>query len=241
MKTVGIIGFGTFGSFMAEQLKPHFGITVYDTRRISGEAKRRGVKSASLAETASTPIVIISVPVQSMETVLKKIKPFLHKGALVVDVCSVKVKPVALMKRLLPKNVEIIGTHPLFGPQSGKRGIKGLTIVVCGVRTKRLKTVRGFLEKELGLVVEEMTPEEHDMEMAETQALAHFIGQGLKEMNLNDDHRNIATYESLLAVRDTVKDDTPELFETIEKWNPYAKAEREKLLQVLRKIHGRLK
>lgn len=227
---VGIIGFGNFGKFMAEQLGPYFEITVYD----------RKIEGFSIEKAASRGIVIIAVPVQSLESVLKGIRPFLKKGALVVDVSSVKVKPVELMEKYLPENVEIIGTHPLFGPQSGKHGIKGLTIVVCGVRTKRLKQAEDFL-KEIGLNVEEMTPEQHDREMAKKQAIAHFLGKALKEIGLEDDRRNISTYRSLLALRDTVKDDTPELFETIEEWNPYAKAEREELLRTLKKIHGRLK
>jgi prephenate dehydrogenase len=45
-----------------------------------------------------------------------------------VDVTSVKVKPLEIIEKYFPKDkFQILGTHPMFGPQSGASGIKKLT------------------------------------------------------------------------------------------------------------------
>ncbi len=240
METIGIIGFGNFGRFMTQHLAPHFDVTVYDKRDITKEAKKLGVKSAPLKETASKGIVILSVPVQRLEGVLKQIKPHLAEGTLVMDVSSVKVIPVQLMQKHLPPGTEFISTHPLFGPQSGKSGIKGMTIVVCPVRTRRFAQVSAFLRDKLGLKVEEKTPRQHDAEMAETQTLAHFIAKALQEMGVKENGSPLATHRSLVALRNTVKGDSPELFDTIQSYNPFAAKARAKLLTALQEIDAGL-
>ena len=71
-------------------------------------------------------IVVVAVPVAVMPTVFKAIAPHLQPGALVVDVGSVKMLPAQWMTELLPDYVEIVATHPLFGPQSVARdGLPG--------------------------------------------------------------------------------------------------------------------
>ena len=64
---------------------------------------------------------------QKLEPVLKEVAPFIKPGALVVDVASVKVKPTGWMEQHVPAHADIVGLHPLFGPQSGKNGIAGLS------------------------------------------------------------------------------------------------------------------
>ena len=66
-----------------------------------------------------------------MREVVADLALLLKPGTLVLDVGSVKVEPVAIMKELLPETVGIVGTHPLFGPQSAQNGIHGLQIAIC--------------------------------------------------------------------------------------------------------------
>lgn len=238
MKTLGLIGFGQFGQFAASHLKNHFKVTVFDEKDVSAAAKKLGVKTGTLKQTAQCDVVVLAVPVASLEKTLKEIAAHLKDGSWVADVCSVKEKPVAWMKQILPENVHVVGTHPVFGPQSGKSGIQALPIVVCPVRGDATKVTAFF--KKLGLAVIQTTPNKHDKDMAYSQALAHFVGQALKEMRLPDVQEKAATYQALLAVRDLVKDDSPELFETIEKDNPHAKQVRQRFLDTLTQIHERV-
>ncbi|HLD75649.1 MAG TPA: prephenate dehydrogenase/arogenate dehydrogenase family protein, partial [Candidatus Norongarragalinales archaeon] len=120
MKKLGLIGFGNFGRFAAEHLGEDFEILAYDPQMT--QEINSNVKSVSLDEAASQPLVLLCVPLQNLPSVLEQIKPNVRPGALVVDTCSVKIKPSKAMEESIPEGVQIIGTHPLFGPQSGKNG-----------------------------------------------------------------------------------------------------------------------
>jgi prephenate dehydrogenase len=237
---LGLIGFGAFGRFMVKHLKRFFDIHVYDGRNITGPAKKLGVKTAPLKDVASKRIVVIAVPVQCFGSVIGQIKGFVRPESLVLDVSSVKVKPVMLMKKHLPKNVDIIGTHPLFGPQSGKRGIKGLKIVLCPVRIKSIAKMKNFLTSRLGLNVMVKTPEEHDRQMAYVQGMTHFIGKAVNEMDIKDFDQKTAAYQHVLDIKEMLKDDSLDLFLTLEKENPYAKSVRKKFVKRLQQIEKRI-
>lgn len=241
MKSLGIIGFGNFGKFAALHLKAHFDVSVFDAGNIQSEAKKIGVKPASLEKAAGGDVVLLSVPVQNLEDALLKIRPSLKKDAIVLDVCSVKEKPAQLMDQHLPAGVQAIGTHPLFGPQSGKDGLTGLQIVICPIRAdaKTVEKTRAFL-KRLGLDVLDMTPAEHDEWMAKTQALAHYVGRAAKELDLPKAPFRLATYDAFLHLRDFVKDDSDALFGTIQDENPHAANERKRLRGKLDEIEKRL-
>jgi len=241
-KEIGLIGFGNFGQFLVPYLKPYFQIHTYDPKSNSRIAKKFGVKFSSLKEVASKDIVILSVPVQNLEFVLKKIRGFVKPDALVLDVSSTKVKPVNLMKKYLPGGVDILATHPLFGPQSGKNGIEGLKIVLCPVKLNksRLSRVKNFLSKKLKLKILVKSPQQHDKEMAYVQALSHFIGKAMNDMEIPESEQSTRTYEYLLGVKKVVGNDSRDLFLTLQKENVYAKGVRVKFIKALNKIEREL-
>lgn len=81
------------------------------------------------------------------------------------------------MKHFLPKTCNLLTIHPVFGPQSGKNGIKGLKCMFSNIRCdeKIYQDFKDIFEHKLELKILEMTPEEHDKEMAYIQGLSHFI------------------------------------------------------------------
>jgi prephenate dehydrogenase len=154
----------------------------------------------------------------------------------------VKVRPVELMQRILPAECEILATHPLFGPQSGAKGIAGLPMVVWPVRIadERYGRIRGFLADRLRLDVSEVSPEEHDREMAYVHALTFFLGKALGEIDIPDTPLKTKTYQHLLDVRHIVEGDSEALFETIQLFNPYAEEVRARFVQHLDDIEAAL-
>ena len=102
---------------------------------------------------------------------------------MVLDTCSVKEAPLRSLLALLPPHVEVLGTHPLFGPDSGRKGIEGLKIALCParIRTETYQTIRGYLEARR-LVVIETTPEDHDRCIAQSQAIFHLIARAIKQL-----------------------------------------------------------
>jgi prephenate dehydrogenase len=227
---------------MAEQLSPHTAVVVSSRTANSHEVEAAGARLVSFSEAAAQQVVVPSVPVQNLEAVLERMVPYLRPGALVADVSSVKTVPVELMKRILPADCEILATHPLFGPQSGAGGIKGLPMVVWPVRVgdARLSRVQTFLVSTLGLDVMVVSPAEHDKEMAYVQALTFFLGKALGEIDIPDTPLKTKTYQHLLDVKRIVRGDSPELFETIQQFNPYAEGVRELLTRHLGEIEAEL-
>lgn len=240
MKELGFIGFGSFGQFIVPHLKPYFKITVCDRIDYSDAARERGVKWGTLEECAAKEMVVLAIPVQFLEELLVEIKDLVRPKSLVFDVSSVKVKPTELMIKHLPATVDIIGTHPLFGPQSGKNGIAGLNLVVCPVRTKRQESLLRFFSYELKLNVLERTPTVHDQQMAYVQALTHFVGRAINEMDIPDVEQKTPAYQYLLNIKRNLGQDSMDLFMTIEKENPYAKAVREHFLEELNILNRKI-
>jgi prephenate dehydrogenase len=227
-QTVGIIGFGAFGRLIATHLRPHFALTAYDpATAMRGWDEAVGVAHADLADAAACDIVILATPVDRLAAALAAVRDHLRPGALVLDVCSVKVIPAGLMRNLLPDTVEAIGTHPLFGPQSGRYGIAGLKMAVCPIHTplhgrSRARRLAAFVRKALKLRVFITTPEAHDQEAAMVQGLTHLIAKVLVQMEPLPTRMTTASFDRLMQAVDMVRYDAAEVFLAIERLNPYS-------------------
>ncbi|MBI4456447.1 MAG: prephenate dehydrogenase [Acidobacteria bacterium] len=221
--SVGVLGRGRFGSMVVEYLSRDLPVRWHDPRYLEG---------STLAETLLSDVVLLCVPIRAIRNVCRQIAPLLRPGQLVIDTCSVKVRPIRWLLEELPKSVDILGTHPLFGPDSGKNGIRGLKIALCQVRGNRIGPIRAYLES-LGLQVIETTPDQHDREMAETQALFHLISRAIQNTRL--DRRQISTPgpEQFFELLYSLQNDSMELFADLESENPYAAAVRHRLIQAL--------
>lgn len=194
--------------------------------RNPGGKDRAGRRFTFVAlETAlAQDIIVLSLPAQFIGEFLKVNKKLVNPTALVLDVASVKTRPLADMKRYLPKTCQIIGTHPIFGPGSAGGGIKGLPIVVWPERCDReiFHTLCSLL-KQAGLVVIEKSPEEHDRAMAYVLGLTQYIGRALDQIDIHDNGINTPAYNDLLDMRRIQGTDSWELFYSIMRLNPYAK------------------
>jgi prephenate dehydrogenase len=237
---IGIVGFGQFGQFAARHLAPFFDVAVCDAVERRHEARQIGVRWGDLETVANRKIVIFAVPLGSFESVLKRAVPALRSDAMCFDVCSVKMEPLRLMREILPETVEIIGTHPLFGPQSGRDGIEGMRIAFCPLRTQRAAEIKRFLAESLKLRVFEKSPEEHDREMAHVQALTHFVARALDELHVADSELATVSYEELMRAARLVSEDSWELFRTIQRGNPFADEKRRAFIEKLIEIEKRM-
>ncbi|AAM30971.1 MULTISPECIES: prephenate dehydrogenase [Methanosarcina] len=119
-------------------------------------------------------IVIVSVPINATEETIAEIAPKMKAGSILMDFTSIKVGPVEAMRKFAPKDVEILGTHPMFGPTIPT--IRGQTVIlvpVKGYSEKWFPVIRQLFE-ESGAHVEITTAEEHDRLVSVVQGLTHF-------------------------------------------------------------------
>lgn len=220
---IGIIGFGAFGRLIADHLQPYFHLRAYDPALPPGSfAKMNTVVLTSLSNAARCPIVVLATPVGSLDETVAAINPHLQPGALVLDVGSVKAIPAEIMRRGLPEHVDIVATHPLFGPQSARGGIKGLKIAICPIRGGRVPRVAAFLRRVLGLDVIITTPEAHDREAAVVQGLTHLVAKVLVQMGPLPTRMTTRSFDLIMQAVEMVRDDAPEVFQAIERANPYS-------------------
>jgi prephenate dehydrogenase len=219
---IGLIGVGAFGEFCIPHLRRFFDIRLFDPgRNLDVVCERHGVEAVALAEAASQDAVLLAVPFRQLRDVARAVAPHLRPGSLVVDVCSIKTKPMAILEGELPANVDIVGTHPLFGPQSGRNGISDLRIALCPVRGRSAPILERFLRRQLGLDVIRTSAERHDRQMAYVQGLTQVIARIVVAMDVPPLDQTTTAFSHLEKMVGMVRHDSDDLFRTIVAENPY--------------------
>lgn len=182
----------------------------------------------------------MAVPLGAMEALLGRLAQCINSEALVMDVCSVKQEPLRLMQKRLPK-IELLGTHPLFGPQSAKDSWRDHRLVICRLAALSAKAelmLQFFREQ--GLQLFEITAEQHDRQMASVQALTHFIARALAGCEVSNSELATTAFSHLCKVAELLGNDSWELFKTIELGNPFAAEARRRFMQELESLERRL-
>ncbi len=245
MNSIGVIGYGRFGEMWARALAPLRPTLVYDLkwdRQGTRPALPPPLAQATLEHIAKCNVLFLAVPISQIEACCRRLSPELSTETVVVDVCSVKLHPAKIMQATLRREQPLIGTHPLFGPDSVARlGLEGRKIVFCRLRAtpEQSKTVGSILEL-LKLQIIESTPEEHDRQMAHSQALVHLLGRALASLNLGKQEISTPDYESLLNIGSLVNNDTWQLFFDMQRYNPYAEEMRRTLRASLDDLETRI-
>jgi prephenate dehydrogenase len=145
------------------------------------------------------------------------------------------------MESLLPKSIDFLPTHPMFGPDSASESLDGRKIVLCPGRigAERLRGVRRYLSQK-GLTVIETTPDEHDRQMAVSLSLTHFIGRSLAEYGARPLDMDTEGYQRLLHILGVVEHDSWELFSDMHRFNPYAADHRRAFMTAAERIEALL-
>ncbi|KAL5758410.1 hypothetical protein ACOSP7_021021 [Xanthoceras sorbifolium] len=220
---IAIIGFGNFGQFLAKTLVRHNHTLLLHSRtdytHIAHQLNASFYSDIHDLCEHHPDVVLISTSILSTETVLKSI-PFqrLKRSTLFVDVLSVKEFPRNLFFKYLPREFDILCTHPMFGPESGKDSWFGLPFVYDKVRLgddeERVRRVDKFLDifaKE-GCRMVEMTCAEHDRYAAGSQFVTHTMGRVLERFGVESSPINTKGYETLLDLVENTKGDSFELY-----------------------------
>lgn len=136
---------------------------------------------------AQADLVIISVPIAVTEEVIREVAPAMRPGACLMDVTSLKVSPLQAMLQHAPEGVEVIGTHPMFGPTV--ESLLRQVVVLCPGRGEVwFPWLKQLLESQ-GAIIKLASPAQHDQMMSIIQGLRHFstiaLGRCLETMNIN--------------------------------------------------------
>ena len=122
MKIAIIGGTRGLGKWIASFLSNKGFDVVITGRNVStGESvsKKLGVDytwdNIQVASTAD--VVIIAIPIDITPKIIREIAPLMKEGSLLLDVTSVKMEPSKVMQEYAAPGVEVLPTHPMFGPR----------------------------------------------------------------------------------------------------------------------------
>lgn len=224
LKSVGIVGYGAFGTLIHELLRkfaPSVQVKVFSSRFTSD-----GKTFFDLADVAACDAVVLSVPISAFEATLKKIQSLLASETVIVDVATVKGHTAKLLKKYL-KGRRYISTHPMWGPESYKKkgnSVHGLRIVITDhtLAAQEYAALRAAL-KSIGFDIVEMTAKKHDTHLASTLFLTHFLGQTITKAQFDRTDIDTLSFGFLMDAVESVRHDKA-LFQDVFKYVPECKA-----------------
>lgn len=222
VKKAAIIGFGRFGELLANLGKDTFDLYVIEPDPARREAARQsGFRLISFESLDDVELIFLSVPISQIEDTIQALVPFVDERHLIIDICSVKVYPARLMQKYLTKSM-LLATHPMFGPDSAKSGLKGLRVAFCPLRidAANAEPIRSFWTN-LGATVTVTTPEQHDKDSVYSQAFTHSVARIIRNMHLPQVDFRTRSFDSLTQVAQFSANDSEQLFHDMLFYNPY--------------------
>jgi prephenate dehydrogenase len=238
-KEIALIGYGRFGKLLARHLHTRFSLLAADPALKRSD---RFVRRVTTERAFQSPVIVLAVPIRKLKALLARHGRRCNPGALVIDVCSVKEAPIGWMKQYLPSSVALLGTHPLFGPDSAPDSLTHHPVILCPERisSRRLQSIRRHLTS-VGLQHTDMTPADHDRLMARSLFLAQLIGRGLSEMPLPAHRATTMNYRNLIRIVTTAENDSKELFRDMYRYNRFARAIPDEVVRSFTKVAAALK
>ncbi|KAH9304582.1 hypothetical protein KI387_008986, partial [Taxus chinensis] len=236
---IGIVGYGNFGQFLAKTIvRQGHTVLAYSRTDHSEVACKMGVSFYMDRDDfceEHPEVILLCSSIISTESVLRSFPTQrLKRNTLFVDVLSVKEFPRNLFLQVLPPEFDILCTHPMFGPESGKSGWSGLPLVYekvrigQGLRAERCERFLDIFARE-GCRMVEMSCAEHDRHAAESQFITHTVGRMLGKLNLESSPINTKGYESLLRIVENTSGDSFDLYYGLFMYNVNATEQLERL------------
>ncbi|MEF2146477.1 MAG: prephenate dehydrogenase/arogenate dehydrogenase family protein [Desulfovibrionaceae bacterium] len=208
---IGIVGaMGRMGRFLAERAEAA-------GREVVG--LDRPLETAGLDQLDSCCLVLLCVPVPALDEVLGLVVPHLAPGAILADICSVKVLPMQRMTTAY--DGPVIGTHPLFGPVIPE-GFAPRVAVTPASGADPAPVVE--LLADMGFQPFTGTAEEHDRAVAYVQGL-NFIStvahlSAMRQVRGIENYLTPSFQRRLDSASKMLTEDRA-LFETISESNPF--------------------
>jgi len=150
--TIGVVGFGNFGQFLSRTFIKYASVVGTSRSDYTSAAEAMGAKYVPLSDPEEflkqVDVVLFAVAIKSFKNTVENLLPAIQKdmerrlqndeqGICFVDVCSVKEHPRQVMLDLLPLEADILCTHPMFGPISGKNGWNDLRFIYEKTRVNK--------------------------------------------------------------------------------------------------------
>ena len=201
-------------------------------------ARVLGVYPGSMEDVSHSDIVLVSVPMEAVTEICRRLGERMKKGSALVEISAVKTGVEKLAEKI-PEHIGFLSLHPLFGPDA--RSVKGQNIAMVLNRENLWGcTLLEDLEKK-GAKLVTMSSKDHDRYMACIQSLHHFallsLGYTLKtclcevgfeEVLTRSMRSTLRNLRSMQKNLDTIID--------IQENNPYSREARELFLRTVKEF-----
>jgi prephenate dehydrogenase len=225
-KTVefALIGAGRFGSFWAKHISRFYPVCVYDTdpdkRTITGD----NIQWAELPACLAKSFIFLTLPIRQIRNFIRDNRSLLTPGTVIIDCASIKEPVMQWIETELPKEVYYIASHPLFGPDSARGGLKDhiITLIPGRVPYDKYMFIVRLLTEKMHLRVENMPAAEHDRLMAYNLSLIHHLGRTFDRMNISRIPLMMDSLSKLNSIARVVMHDSDELFYDFYNYNRFS-------------------
>jgi hypothetical protein len=187
-------------------------------------------------------VLILAIPLVDFESIVSSLPPSLLHKKLIVDVCPLSVFPKSILLHNLPKDTDIICSHPMFGPSNGESW-DSQPYVFEKVRVSNNRRADAFLRvfERARCQMVQMTSEQQDVLTADAEFVIQLTGRLLGDGNmLPPTPVSSKEYTALCDVTDMTRGDSFDKFYGMYKFNDRAKDHMKQLRENLAKIERQL-
>lgn len=242
--TIAVIGFGRFGQLLTQIFLKWSDTNILVVSSKKQHQTHQRLSFVNLQEITLADLIIPCVPISAFGKTIQKIASIAKNSAIVMDVCSVKIVPVQLMKAFLPKHIQIIASHPMFGPDSFRinKGLKNLRLVLHNITAYRQEflCITSFF-KQLGIKIIELNPQKHDQLLAWSLGYSYLVGKIGQQLKLKETPIDTFDFKLLIQNMKIVGSDSEELFIDMQTYNPFAGEVHRKFFLTTQKILSEIK
>ncbi len=164
-------------------------------------AKEMEVEPGTILDAASSDIVILAVPTEEMVRVATETASLMRTGSLLVDLASVKTGISDKIAEKIPRQLEYVSLHPLFGPNIDDLHNQVIVALSYQVGQKWSKLAKSL--QSVGAKIHKMTAAQHDRSMAYVQGLHDFalisLGLGLDGMGGEPRTQSLRETEAMIS------------------------------------------
>jgi prephenate dehydrogenase len=222
---VAIIGAGKMGRWFTKFFLEEGDSVIVSSRTKEKLLKIRDEFGVEVADNVSAvknaDRVLICVPIENFEDVVREIHPHVRPEQVVMDICSIKEIPVKIMHKYI-KTGTTLGTHPIFGP--GVRSIKNQNFILTPISRKEKAFAESFKswleERQANVFI--MSPRKHDELMSVVLGFPHFLGLVVCDTLLDYDNfletKGVAgaSYKMLLTLAEAVASEETEFYTSLQ-------------------------
>jgi len=217
-KKIGIVGAGgKMGNWFANYfIKMGFEVIGYDEEN---EIKGKSITKANslIGAVLQNDYVFLCIPTKKTPEIVRLVSKEMKRDSCLVDISSQKSKTAtALLK--MPKKINPLCMHPMFGP--GTKKIDGKNIIIIPIKDakKELATTKLLFPKANFVTIDAI---EHDKKIAVILGLTHLINIVFANILAKDEKIALTekmsgtTFKAQKIIAESILTESPELIETI--------------------------